>query len=221
MNAKIPLYCVAGLMVPRVLRAIRRAYRAHRLTSEVGREAEAMEGRLAECRLNWGWAEDYVPYEVTDEEQTASASIIALDEDDNPIELHPDPPRADELSLAIPSRRARLFAQYWVGRVHERYPRVIGDWKEASLACTRIFLCKAMRENREYYVWRTVDGERQLVRKMRRGYHTHQIAACVDWIVTLAHRGSPSQQAQIKLREQVRPNWIMRLLGLGNSVAVW
>lgn len=199
---------------------------ARELTTLVAREAEAMEARLADLRRHWGWLQIEVEPDVDPGDAgfpTASGALAVLDQDGAPIEIAPDPPAIAELSLAAPaSRRARLFAQYWVSRVHERFPAVVGTWDKASLASTRLWLCKEMRASRPYTVRRQEENG-QVVREVRyrRGMHTHQIAACVDWLVTLAHRGTLAQQAQEKIRQARRPNWIMRLLGYNETSSRW
>lgn len=139
-------------------------------------------------------------------------------------------------------RRAALFRRYWVARVHAEYPRVVGNWDPAALAATRLYLCKAMKEPREYYVrvttkeeegrkvtyphpeWRPdVCGEFGTTyrKKYKRGMTTMQIEHCVDWLVTAAHMGTPAMAAQEALRDSMRPNWLMRMFGLQKYRTAW
>lgn len=188
--------------------------RARALTKLVDREAEVAAGMLAHYRAQGGWAEEEDDAEAPEYKELRSGEILAQEEDGTPISLPPNAPAMSELSHAQQSRRARNFMQYWCARVHERFS-VVGNWDKAALACTRIWLCKAMKEPREYYVSEAkADGAIVRVRKCKKGMHTSQIAACVDWIVTAAHKGTIAQAAQERVRKAARPNFLMRIFGI-------
>lgn len=199
---------------------------ARELTTLIGDLSFTLEDRLREIRRGWGWlqveAEPEVP-EIFEADPLASGAFGVVDGEGRHGEIAPDAPPLNELSLTtFPSRRAQLFAQYWVSRVHERFPAVVGSWDRASLACTRLWLCKEMRADREYTTSRRgPNGEVVREVKHRRGMHTHQISACVDWIVTLAHRGTLEQQALERVRASMQPNWFMRLLGYKEPIRSW
>lgn len=163
-------------------------------------------------------------------EQADGSYAVIVSKEGDPGEIAPDMPEGPlSCGEGHLGRRAVLFRRYWVARVHEQYPRVVGDWSEPSLACTRLFLCKAMKEPRVYYVEQTetrwVDDKEvevtKLVRKCKRGMSTSQIAHCVDWIVSAAHLGTPAQAAQRRLVQEMKPNWLMRMFGLRQSPTSW
>lgn len=195
--------------------------RARALTKLVEREAELATARLGQFRALGGWAEEEEDPEPEEFRVLKSGEIAATDQDGVPISLPPDAPAMSELTHEQVSRRARNFMQYWCARVHEKFS-VVGNWDRAALACTRIWLCKAMKEPRTYYV-SVAQADGRVVRepRHRKGMHTSQIAACVDWIVTAAHRGTIAQAAQVKVRNESRSNWIMRLFGVDDTVGGW
>lgn len=144
--------------------------------------------------------------------------LAVVGPDGEPGELAPDFPLEPLACSDSPGgRRARAFRRYWVSRVHEQFPLVVGSWEDASLACTRRWLCQEMRSPRRYYVR---DANGSLTLKHKRGMHTTQIAACVDWLVTAAHVGTPAQAHQRAIRDQLRPNFLMRWLGLRSAFTV-
>lgn len=149
--------------------------------------------------------------------------LVLVGKNGEPGQLPPDVP-LDPMAggTGREGRRAAAFRRYWVARVHEVYPRVVGSWEESSLACTRVFLCKAMREARQYYVEEAeADGSTKMKLKFKRGMCGYQIEACVDWLVTAAHLGTPNQAAQAAVRASLKPNWLMRMCGLHRHPATW
>lgn len=147
--------------------------------------------------------------------------FAAVNSEGMPGELAPECPPMKELlgfrTVGV-TRRMRRFMKYWVDRVHEDYPRVVGDWSKPSLACTRRHLVKIMREPRIYYIQaRVPGGDMKMVKMFKAGMHTHQISSCVDWIVSLAHAGTAAQHVQEAVICQLKPNWFMRLFGLTDS----
>jgi len=151
-----------------------------------------------------------------------TTEVAVVSEDGALAEMAPSYPENFKACDRGPlGRRASAFKRYWVARVHEQYPRVVGNWDDAALACTRIFLCKAMREPRDYYVTDVVNG-RPTKRKVHRlGMTTTQIAECVDWIVTAAHIGTPAQAMQREIRRGLKPNWLMRVFGVHDYAGSW
>lgn len=131
-------------------------------------------------------------------------------------ELAPDMPTGPLMvGEGLIGRRAAAFRRYWVARVHCEYPRVVGNWDEAALGCTKLYLCKAMREPRRYYVMeRQRDGSERLAVRYKQGMTVAQVAHCVDWVVTAAHTGTPAQATQRAVQMAMKPNWLMRLCGL-------
>lgn len=131
-------------------------------------------------------------------------------------ELPPDMPEGPlVVGAEARGRRAAAFRRYWVNRVLEQYPRVVGNWDDAALACTRVFLCKAMRAPRKYYVEEAVAGKGVKLRvKYKRGMTTSQIGYSVDWLVTAAHAGTPGMTTQRAVQANLRPNWLMQRFGL-------
>lgn len=154
---------------------------------------------------------------MTAPQETNETSLMAIVAPDGELgELPPDMPSGPlQVGDGPAGRRAAAFRRYWVARVHGEYPRVVGNWDEAALGCTRLFLCKAMREPRRYYVaQQQADGSRKLVVKYKQGMTVAQVAHCVDWIVTAAHTGNPAQATQRAVQAAMKPNWLMRLCGL-------
>lgn len=195
--------------------------RARALTKLVECEAETGVARLGHYRARGGWMDDDDDLEAPEYKVLRSGEIAAQDRDGTPITLAPDAPSMSELSHAVLTRRARLFMQYWCARVHEKY-NVVGNWDKSALACTKIWLCKVMKEPREYYV--SVAQENGGVvreRRCKKGMHTSQISACVDWIVTAAHKGTVAQAAQNRIRHDSRPNLLMRIFGISDCAGGW
>lgn len=215
------------------IRGLKRFFRELDLTTRATCDAEAFIGLM---EVDWSGSESIGAADGTrahtvqdadplrhDLEFLPGGSIMALvSSDGEPGELPPDMPDGPLVVGEGPiGRRAAAFRRYWVARVYERYPRVVGDWSEASLACTRLYLCSIMKEARKYYVEdKQTDGSVKLRAVFRRGMTTMQIMACVDWIVTSAHYGTPAQAAQRAVAESMRPNWLMRMFGLHASRGV-
>lgn len=210
-TTKIVTIGAVVLAIPAVA-CLPRLLRAYALTKRIARLGEQTQEslELADAEPSDG----ALPPQVQVGAQCGDGSSLVLNEKGEAVvECAPDAPSNSELRERL-SRRARLFASYWVNRVHEEYPRVVGDWDEASLACTRRYLTKIMKEPRLYYVRKRERGQWVYEKKYKRGMTTSQVASCVDWIVTLSHRGTDEQLAQLAARQAEQPNWLMRLLGV-------
>lgn len=240
------------LWLSKPIRGWRKFVRALELTTQATCSAEAMIAMLdndwrcsrTTVRTGGGYvdgSQPSPPMEVGD--------VAIIGSDGEVGELPPDCPE-EPMTYGDDGlgSRAALFRRYWVARVHAEYPRVVGNWDEAALAATRLFLCKAMREPREYYVRMRKeeviggDGKPHVIdvvhpeqcpdtfsclqnvsyrKKFKRGMTTMQIERCVDWLVTAAHMGTPAMAAQEALRESMRPNWLMRMCGLTRRRTAW
>lgn len=210
------------------IRAYARFWRALELTTQVAREAAQV---IRVMGSDWKVGPPDYGYPpapgleilLEDAALLPSGSFAAIISKDGEIgELPPDvPENLMATSTGEIGRRAAAFRRYWVARVHQQYPRVVGCWDEASLACTRLFLCKIMAEGRKYYVEDRRDGKTVLVPKFKQPMYLYQIEACVDWLVTAAHMGTPKHAVQQAVRADLKPNWLMRMLGLKPGLATW
>lgn len=226
--------------------------RALELTTQATCSAEAM---IAMLDNDWRCSRSIIPtggrfVDAAEPSPQVDVGAVAIVGPDGEVgELPPDcPPEPMTYGDDGLGSRAALFRRYWVARVHAEYPRVVGNWDEAALAATRLYLCKVMKEPREYYVRVRkeevigADGKPRLVevvhpeqepdscqdflhvgyrKKFKRGMTTMQIESCVDWLVTAAHMGTPAMAAQEALRESMRPNWLMRMCGLTRRRTAW
>lgn len=204
--------------VLRTRKCLLKVWRAARVTARLRGEAERR--YLSMSGDNLFQSDNEIPEEVDLEgitEMEGGRRFAAVNNEGKPGELPPVCPSMQELTARAPvglTRRMRRFMKYWVDRVHEEFPRVVGDWSEPSMACTRKYLARIMREPREYYVRARVGDKHQMVKMYKNGMHGHQIAACVDHIVTLAHAGTTAQHVEKEVRRELKPNWLMRVLGL-------
>lgn len=139
-----------------------RFVKALELTTQASCSADAL---LATIEQDWSgiradyepWSHEGAPLEVAPEVTPDGSFAAIVGKDGETGELPPNAPACPlEGGTGATGRRAAMFRRYWVGRVHAIYPRVVGCWDESSLACTRMFLCKAMKEPRKYYI---LDGK--------------------------------------------------------------
>lgn len=201
----------------------RRFKRALDFTTRATCDAEAF---LCLMDRDWGGERTtgHLAEETVDPEELVRG--VAVTNDETPLviidstgeigELPPDMPQNPlQIGDGYVGRRAAAFRRYWVARAQNEYPRVVGCWDEGALACTRLFLCKAMRAARKYYVEDVNEQGRVVLRaQYKQGMTESQIAHCVDWLVTAVHTGTPRQAIQRAVHAQMKPNWLMRMCGL-------
>lgn len=211
------------------VRELRRFFRALDLTSRATCDADAFLMMMESDWVGTGERQADAAYDASRQqmrerpvELPSTSFAVLVSGEEEPGEIAPDfPEQPLSIGTSPASRRGAAFRRYWVARLHEAYPRVVGSWDESSLACSRMYLCKAMREPRKYFVEDKIGQNVTLRARFKRGMTTQQIASCVDWIVTAGHLGTPEQAAQRAIRESLKPNWLMRMFGVRTSVAGW
>lgn len=145
------------------------------------RDYVVREGREEEIQWQGGNGEE----EISEENLTGEA-------DGEPL-----CPNATELRDRW-SPRTRRFMRYWVAKVYERFPNVIGDFSPSATGCTRKWLCEQLAKGRP--------GRGPL--------HMWQRVAVVDKITALAHIGTQDRLMLDMMLEASKPTWYERLLGL-------